>query len=101
FWVPETWIVVQHHVQERIMNLQVSVVLDKSELAELVHEGAHPRPCSADHLRERLLAYLRYHGLRFALLAEIRHQEEQSRKTLLARIEELIYQVLLDASVPR
>src|SRR6185437_9954984 len=73
FPAPEMWIVVQDHVQQRVMDFQVSVVLDKPKLAELVHEGAHPRPCGADHLREHLLAYLRYDRLRLPLLAEVRH----------------------------
>ena len=51
--------------------------------------------------RERLLADLRYDRLRLSLLAEIRHQQEHPRQTLLARIEKLIDQVLLDSGVPR
>jgi hypothetical protein len=38
---PEVRIVVQHHVQQGIVDLQGPIVLDESELAELVHEHAH------------------------------------------------------------
>ena len=79
---------------------QDAVVLDETELVELDHEGAHARPGGADHLRERLLAFLRYDPLWPSLLAEVRHQEERSCQTLLARIEELIDQVLFDSGIP-
>jgi hypothetical protein len=73
FPTPEMWIVVQDHVQQRVMDLQVSVVLDEPELAEFVHESAYARPRGADHLGQRLLAYPRYDMLRLPLLAEVRH----------------------------
>jgi hypothetical protein len=61
-------------------------VLDEPKLAKLVHEQTHARPNGADHLRERLLAYLRYDGLRLTILPEIHHQEENSSQTFFARI---------------
>src|ERR1700747_1471231 len=48
-------LVVQNHVQQGIMNFQFSVVIDKAQFAELVHEKAHPRSGRADHLRQRFL----------------------------------------------
>src|SRR4029453_2450962 len=81
--LPEAWIVVQDHIQKGIMDLQVTVVLDEPELAELVHEAAYARPRGADHLRERLLANLRNDRLRSAFLAEIRQQEKSPRQSLL------------------
>ena len=38
--------------------------------------------------------------LRAAFLAEIREQQKQPRKSLLARIEQLVDQILLDPAVP-
>src|SRR6266478_6315222 len=92
---PNVRILTQHYVQQGVVNLQGSVVLDEPKLATLVHEQAHARPSGADHLRKRLLAYLRYDRLRLTLLPEIRHQEENSCQTFFARIEELVDQVLL------
>src|ERR1043166_9857976 len=83
------------------MDFQGSIVLDEAELAKLVPEHADARPRGPDHLRERLLANLRYDGLGLTLLAEVRHQKEHSRQTLLAGVEELVDQVLLDPGVPR
>ena len=65
------------------MDLQHAVVVDEPELAEFVHEAAYTWTCAADHFRERLLAH-RYDRLRLSLLAEVRHQEEYPRQTLLA-----------------
>jgi hypothetical protein len=48
-------LVVQNHVQQGIMDFQSSVVFDKAQFAELVHEKAHPRSGRADHLRQRFL----------------------------------------------
>jgi hypothetical protein len=64
---------VKDHVQQGIVNLKGSVVLDEPELAELVHEEAHARSRRANYFRERLLTNLRYNRLWPSLLAEIRH----------------------------
>jgi hypothetical protein len=44
--------IVEDHVEQSGVNLQIAVVLEEAELAELVHEGAHARPRRADCLRE-------------------------------------------------
>jgi hypothetical protein len=49
-------LVVQNHVQQGIMDFQFSVVFDKTQFAELVHEKAHSRSGRADHLRQRFLS---------------------------------------------
>ena len=51
------------------------------------------------HFGERLLADLRDNRLRFPLLTEIRHDEEQSCQPLFARIEKLIDQILFYAGI--
>jgi hypothetical protein len=48
-------LVVQNYIQQGIMDFQFSVVFDKTQFAEFVHEKAHPRSGGADHLRQRFL----------------------------------------------
>jgi hypothetical protein len=52
------------------MDFQMAVVVDEAQLAELVHEMAHPRTSRSDHLRERFLGDFCDDGLGFAFLAE-------------------------------
>ena len=54
----------------------------------------------SDHFRKGLLADFRDHRLGCHLLAEVRQQQEQAGKPLLARIEQLIDQVRFDADAP-
>src|ERR1043166_1778372 len=82
--LPEVRIVMQHHVQQGIVDFQASVIFDEAELAKLVHEHAYAGPRGSDHLGKRLLAYLPDDRLRLTLLTEVRHQEEHPRQTLLA-----------------
>ena len=53
----------------------------------------------SDHFGEHLLTNLRYDRLGPPLLAEVRHQKEQSCQPLLARIKKLVNQIFLDARV--
>ena len=46
----------QNSVQQRTVNLYLSVVADQSKFAELVHEIAHPRSGRSNHLCQRFLA---------------------------------------------
>ena len=64
-------LVVQNHVQQGIMDFQFSVVFDKSQFAEFVHEKAHARSRRADHLRQGFLTKISNDRLRPAFLAEI------------------------------
>src|ERR1700730_18496675 len=84
---PELGIVVQDHVQQGIMDFQFSVVFDKTQFAESVHEKAHPRSGRSDHLRQRFLTKLSHDRLRPALLAEICKQKEKPGEALFARIK--------------
>jgi hypothetical protein len=92
--------VVQNHVQQGIMNFQFSIVFDKTQFAEFVHEKAHARSRRADHLRQRFLTELSHDRLGPAFLAEIREEKEKSGEALFARIEQLINQVLFNSTVP-
>src|ERR1700675_4191400 len=88
-------LIVQDDVNERAMNLEGTVVFDKAETPELVHEEADSRSGSADHLRQHLLTDLRNYRLRRALFPEISQQQECSREPFLAGVEKLVYQILL------
>src|ERR1700720_114946 len=90
----------QNRTQQRVVNLDVSVVADQSKLAEFVHERTDARSGGADHIGQCFLTNVRTDRLRAAFLAEISKQQEQPRKQPLARIEELVDQVLLNPAVP-
>src|SRR5271156_7244640 len=74
----------------------MTVVLDQAKLSKLVHEKAHARSRRSDHLRQRLLADLRYDWLGPTFLAKIRQQKKGSRQAFLARVEQLIHPVRLN-----
>jgi 5-carboxymethyl-2-hydroxymuconate isomerase len=46
----------QNGIQQRIMNLDLSIVADESKFAEFVHEGADAGSGRSDHLCQRFLA---------------------------------------------
>ena len=79
-------VVVQDHIQQRAMDAQTAVVFDEAELAEFVHEKAHPRAGSADHFGQGFLADLGYHRLRLTLLPEVGQQQKKARQAFFARI---------------
>src|ERR1700679_575671 len=79
------------------MHPDTTVVVDESKLAKAIHEEAHPRARRSDHLRECLLRYLRNQRLLLPRGAELRHQEQNSRQSLFAGVEELIHQIGLGA----
>ena len=49
-------LLMQNGIQQRIMNLDLSIVADESKLAEFVHEGADAGSGRSDHLCQRSLA---------------------------------------------
>ena len=51
--------VVQNHIQQRFVDPDVTVVFNKAELAEAIHEEADPGPGRADHFRQGFLRDLR------------------------------------------
>ena len=65
-------LLVQNCTQQRIVNLDVSIVIDEAKLAKLVHEMADAGSGSADHLRQCFLTNIRTDQLRAACLPEIR-----------------------------
>src|SRR5947209_16391176 len=98
---PDHALIPQYDAQQRIVDLEVAVIVDEAQLPELVHEGVYPGPGRADNFRQRLLADLRGDRLRRAFLAEVGEEKERAGQTLLARIEQLVGEVLLDAAVAR
>ncbi len=69
------------------MDFQFSIVLDKTQFAEFVHEKTHARSGRADHLRQGFLTDLSHDRLRPAFRAEVCKEKEKSGETLFARIE--------------
>src|SRR5258708_26607793 len=53
------------------MDFQLSVVFDKAQFAEFVHEEAHPRSGRADHLRQGFLTKLSHDRLRPASVGAV------------------------------
>jgi hypothetical protein len=84
--------VVQQHIEQRPVNLDVAVVVNKTQLSKLGHEEIDVGAASADHLRERLLAYFRYDRLRPIFLPVIRQNQKQPRQTFFGRVEQLVDQ---------
>jgi hypothetical protein len=54
----------QHDAQERSIDLNPAVVLDKTQFSEFVHEEIHARTRCSDHLRQGLLGNFRQKVLR-------------------------------------
>jgi hypothetical protein len=92
--------VAQHDAQERIVDLQVTVVVDEPELAKLVHEEVHSRPCRADHFGQDFLRDLRKGAVRRFGLTVPSQQQERTGEPLLSGVEQLVDEVFFDSDVP-
>src|SRR4051794_28539946 len=97
---PDLGLFLQDHVQQRFVNFELSVVFDETQLAELVYEKTDAGSGRADHLRQHFLTVLSDDRLRTAFLAEICKEKEKAGEALLARIEQLIDQILFNSTVP-
>src|SRR5690606_21011636 len=86
--------VVEHEAQQRALDLDAAVVFDESQLAELVHEKIHTRTRRAHHLGKRLLREFRQRSLGLIVAAVPGEQQQGAGQALLARIEQLVDQVL-------
>ena len=82
------------------MHADATVVFDKTELAETVHEEADARPRCAYDVGQRFLRDLGYQGFRFAWLSKIRHQQQHSSQALFTGVEQLIDKIGLRARAP-
>src|ERR1700732_1481670 len=101
FFLVDLGLLAQHRIEQRTVNFDLSIVVDETVFAELVHEKTYPRTRGADHFRQRLLTERHRHRRRIAFLAEIGEQQEQAGPTPLAGIEELVDQVVFDPAVSR
>jgi hypothetical protein len=77
------------------------VVIDKTQLPELIHEMTDPGPGRTDHLCQGILTYSWNNNFGSALLAETGKQQKNSSKTLLTRVEKLVDQVRLVPDIAR
>ena len=81
------------------MNQHPAVVVDETKLAELVHEVADSCPGCSDHSCQHFLTDLWNHRLQLTFLAKVRKQKQNPSQPLLARIEQLINQVLFKSNI--
>src|ERR1700722_8239008 len=69
-------LVVQHCMQQRIVDFDFSVIADEAEFAELVHEEADAGTGGPDHLRKGCLADIRDDRLRTTFFSEVGQQQQ-------------------------
>jgi hypothetical protein len=75
--------------------------LDEAQFPEFVHEKIDPGPRCANHRRQHFLRYFGKCFVRMARPTIAREQQQSARQSLLAGVEKLVYQVLLDSDVSR
>ena len=93
------WLIVENYVQQGTVDFNAAVVVNKTQFPEFVHEETHARSRRADHFRQGLLADFCYYWLRPTFLAKIRQKQKDPCQPFLARIEQLIDEVLLDTTI--
>jgi hypothetical protein len=90
---------VQDNTQQRSIYLQPAVVFDEAHLLKSIHEKIDARARSTNHFRERLLRYFGKHPVDLIQLAIAGQQQKRARQPLLAGVEKLVDQVLLDPDI--
>jgi len=90
---------VEHDVEQRTVNFQAAVILNKAELSEPIHKEVNSRSGGADHFCQGFLAYFRNYVLRSSFFAKAGQQQKRPRQPLLSRVEQLINQVCLSVVV--
>jgi len=93
--------VLEDETQLGAVNREVAVVLDQSQLAELVHEIVHAGSRRPYHLGQRLLRQLRQRLSGVPGLVVPAEEQQRTGESLLARVEHLIDQVFFDADIAR
>ena len=78
-----------------------AIVVDKTELPELIHEMTDSRPSCAHHLRQAFLIDSGNYRFSSGFLAEMSKQQKNPSQTLLARVEKLIDEIFFVADVTR
>jgi hypothetical protein len=84
---------VQYHIEQRFMNPDATVVLNKTEPAKAIHEEADAGPGGPDHLCQSFLRDLWNQRFRFSRLSKLRQQQEHSSQALFAGVEKLIDEI--------
>src|SRR5260370_7009763 len=54
-------LIMQHHVEQRLMNANAAVVFNEAKVAEAIHKKVHARSCGSDHLPQTLFRNLCNH----------------------------------------
>jgi len=88
-------LVVENHIQQRLMHPDAALVFDEAKLAKAVHKKADTRTSGADHFRQRFLSDRGDQRFRLTRLAKFSHEQEDARQPLFAGVEELIDQIRL------
>ncbi len=79
----------QNDIEQRTVDLQAAIVVNKAQFPEPVHEVTDSRTGRPHHLCQSLLAHLGDHGFGSAFLAEMSEQEQNAGQSLFTRVEEL------------
>src|SRR6202049_375371 len=79
--------------------MEPSVVPNKAQFLEFVHEEIDASACGTNNFRQSLLRYFGNHFLRLVLLAILSEQQKSARQALFAGVEKLVDQVFLDPDV--
>jgi len=90
---------VQDDTEKGTVHLQSAVVVNETQLPELVHERADTRTGCSDHFGQRFLADLGNVGFGFALIAVMGNQQKRPRQPFFTRVEKLIDQVRFHSKV--
>ena len=84
----------KHDAQQRRLDLDPAVVVDKAQLPEPVHEEVDAPPCGPHDFGERFLRQSRHNPLRRAVLRSVtRQQQKGSGQPLFNRVEEMVDEV--------
>src|SRR6202521_4617454 len=98
----ESWdLLVQDNTQEGSVDMEPAIVSNEAQFLEFIHEKIDPGARCPDHPRQHLLRYFGKHLFRVGLLAVPSEQQKSARQSFLARVKELINQILLNSDVPR
>ena len=81
------------------MDLDMAIVVEKTQFTEFIHKKADARSGRADNFRQCLLADVGTDRLRLAILSEIRQQQKRTREPSFARIEKLINEICFNSAV--
>jgi hypothetical protein len=89
----------QDPVQQRLVNIYFSVVIDEAKVAELVHEETDAGPRRPNHFRKNFLSENDRNDRRAAFLSIVREKQQRASKPFFTRIKKLVDYVFLNATV--